>query len=166
MFNELHTSPSASADDTNCDGVTSATNDEFIEVANATDTMLDLTNVQLKENGTLQHTFSGCLPMKQAIVIYRNNVIPMCDATDWGTTIGVSATVNIGLSNSGGEVFTLELGATELDTVTTINLGSTNPRTSMTRNPDVTGAFVQHTSVNASPFSVGTCVDGTFFPCN
>jgi hypothetical protein len=168
VFNELHTSPDQNTDDVNCDGNTS-TGDEFIEIVNAAGASRELTGVELRENGTLRYTFAGCLEAGQAIVVYKSSVTSMCGAGDWGSTTGVSADSNFTLTNGGGETLTLELGATTLDSVTTLNLGSTSPRTSMTRNPDVTGTFEEHTSadtVDSSPFSVGTCIDGSFFPCN
>jgi hypothetical protein len=168
IINELHTSPSGTTDDVNCDSTTS-TNDEFIEVVNATGGALDLTGTELHEGGVAKHTFSECLPAGQAIVIYNQGLTSMCGVGDWGTTIGASADTSFTLTNGGGEVISLELNAVTLDSVTTLNLASTNPRTSMTRSPDVTGSFAQHTTADtadASPFSVGTCLDGGLFPCN
>jgi hypothetical protein len=168
VINEVHSAPDGTTDDTNCDG-TPSLSDEFIEIMNATSQTIDLAGVQLLENDVLRHTFSMCLAAQSAIVVYRAATQSTCGVSDWGPdTLGVSADVDFTLSNAGGDVLTLSLDEATLDAVTTFDLSGT-PRTSMTRSPDATGTFAVHSTADVgdgSPYSVGTCIDGSFTPCD
>jgi len=157
-LNEIHAAPDSGADDVNCDGINSQ-DDEFIEIVNDTDRELDITGVELLENGSAKHTFAGCLAAGRGIVVYNKQLQPMCTSAELGETLAFPADDSFTLTNGGGEVIALQLDTTVLDEVTTPDLGS---RDSYTRAPDFSGDFTMHSSIPNvdARFSVGRCVGG------
>ncbi|MFY8109107.1 MAG: lamin tail domain-containing protein [Bacteroidia bacterium] len=151
--------------DANGDGVYSQTQDEFIELVNTGSSSIDISGYQIWDDtliGTLVYTFpSGTIiPSQGAVVVFGG-----------GTPIGLfggakvlADTDSLGLSlNNSGEIIAIKDNTSK--TILTFNSDalSNNPNESYTRNPDLTGSFVQHASINTNKFSPGTKVNGNSF---
>ena len=79
-----------------------------------------------------------------------------------GAVVQTSSTGDLNLNNS-GDILTVEDAEGTVLVTFDIEPYSNNPNESYTRNPDITGDFVQHGDVNGLLFSPGTKVDGTPF---
>lgn len=151
--------------DANGDGVYSQTQDEFIEFVNTGTSSIDLSGYQIWDDtliGTLVYTIPNgtVIPSQGALVVFGG-----------GSPIGLfggariladTGTEGLSLANS-GEVIVIKnnLGNTIL--VFNSDALSNNPNESYTRNPDITGSFVQHASINTSKFTPGTKINGSSF---
>ncbi len=151
--------------DANGDGVYSQTQDEFIEFVNTGTSSIDISGYQIWDDtlvGTLVYTIPNgtVIPSQGALVVFGG-----------GSPIGLFGGARIladtgieGLSlNNSLEVIVIKnnLGNTIL--VFNSDALSNNPNESYTRNPDLTGSFVQHASINTNKFSPGTKVNGNSF---
>jgi uncharacterized protein (TIGR03437 family) len=170
--------PDGLAGDANHDGVRSSSQDEFVELVNATTHDIDISGYRIRTSGlsgagTARHVFATgtIFPAGAAIVVFGGANLATFDPNDpafGGAIVLTASTAGLSLANSGG-VVTLE------DTTGTIvNLlaygGSSGldgqANQSLTRSPDVTGNFTLHKSASASNgrvFSPGTLVDGSPF---
>lgn len=154
--------------DANGDGVYDQTQDEFIEFINTGTTDLNVSKFQIFDKviatglKTRRHVMGNFnVPSNGAIVIFGGGTA----VGSFGGAITVidSGTAGLSLANT-GEIIILEdsLGNV-LDSINTDAL-SNNPDESYTRNPDITGDFVQHASVTPGKlFSPGTRTDGSPF---
>ncbi len=154
--------------DANGDGVYDQTQDEFIEFINTGTADLNVSKFQIFDKviatglKTRRHVMGNFnVPSNGAIVIFGGGTA----VGSFGGAITVidSGTAGLSLGNS-GEIIILEdsLGNV-LDSINTDAL-SNNPDESYTRNPDITGDFVQHASVTPGKrFSPGTRIDGSPF---
>ena len=164
--------------DANHDGVRSSSDDEFIELVNATSRDLNIGGYQLftrassTTNDTLRFTFAGnaILPACSAVVIFGGGTFDPTNPLFGGAQV-FKTTSGLSLSNSGGVVTLRDnagsvIGIFEYGGATGLN-GSSNQ--SLTRSPDVTGGFTGHTTATNSGgavFSPGTRVNGSpFSPC-
>lgn len=169
VINEVCYDPSNTAleGDANGDGAYDQVQDEFIEFVNTGSTPLDVSGYQISDSVlatgicTTRHTFppNTIIPAGGALVLFGGGVpvgdfggaIVIVDAGTAGLSMGNSGEV-IRVADSTGRVF-LRFNTDEL---------SDNPNESYTRNPDITGEFVQHASLaGARKFSPGSRVDGT-----
>ena len=151
--------------DANGDGVYSQTQDEFIELINTGSSSIDISGYQIWDDtliGTLVYTIpSGTIiPSQGAVVVFGGgNPIGLFGGAKILADTGIE-----GLSlNNSLEVIVIKnnLGNTIL--VFNSDALSNNPNESYTRNPDLTGSFVQHASINTNKFSPGTKVNGSSF---
>ena len=151
--------------DANGDGVYSQTQDEFIEMVNTGSSSIDISGYQIWDDtlvGTLVYTFpSGTtIPSQGAVVVFGGgNPIGL-----FGGAKVLADTDSLGLSlNNSGEIIVIKDNTGK--TILTFNSDalSNNPNESYTRNPDLTGSFVQHASINTNKFSPGTKVNGNSF---
>lgn len=170
IINEVLYDPSNAAldGDANGDGIYDQTQDEFIEFINTGTTDLNVSKYQIFDKviatgvKTRRHTMGNFnIPSNGAIVIFGGGTA----VGSFGGAITVidSGTAGLSLGNT-GEIIILEdsLGNV-LDSMNTDAL-SNNPDESYTRNPDITGDFVQHGSVTPGKlFSPGTRTDGSPF---
>ncbi len=152
-INEVHPALQV-GDDTNCDGTYSATADEFIEIVNNSNLPLLLNGVEVRVNGTVRATLSGCLAPERGMVIYGGGTA-MCNL---GDTRAVVASSSFSMTNTAANEVRLELAGATLDQVTVPSMDSS--RASYTRFPDFTGEWVQHNTIVAERYSVGRCVSG------
>jgi uncharacterized protein YjdB len=170
--------PVGAAGDANHDGVRSSSQDEFVELVNATTHDIDISGYRIRTSGlsgagTVRHVFATgtIFPAGAAIVVFGGANVATFNPNDpafGGAMVLTASTAGLSLVNSGG-VVTLE------DTTGTIvNLlaygGSSGldgqANQSITRSPDVTGDFALHQSASGSngrSFSPGTHVDGSPF---
>ncbi|HOY95812.1 MAG TPA: lamin tail domain-containing protein [Catalimonadaceae bacterium] len=170
IINEVLYDPSNTAleGDANGDGTYDQTQDEFIEFINTGTTDLNVSKYQIFDKviatglKTRRHVMGNFnIPSNGAIVIFGGGTA----VGSFGGAITVidSGTAGLSLGNT-GEIIILEdsLGNV-LDSINTDAL-SNNPDESYTRNPDITGDFVQHASVTPGKlFSPGTRIDGSPF---
>lgn len=147
--------------DTNCDGKTTGTDDEFIELVNVSGTPLDLNGVTIADSVVVRHTFGAVvLPPGQALVVW-NAGTPQCPGV---TLFDVASSGQLGL-NDNGDTITLKLGATTLATVTYAD-SDVDVNISNTLVPDLVGTnYAQHPVVAGTgvQYSPGMRSDGTPF---
>lgn len=152
--------------DANGDGSYAQNEDEFIELYNDSNSPLDISGFKVFDsealaNNTPRHIIpeGTILPAHSAIVIFGGGN-PTGDFG--GAIVQTSTTGDMNLNNA-GDILTIQ----DEDGVVVITFDieplSNNPNESYTRNPDLTGDFVQHGDINGILFSPGTKVDGSSF---
>lgn len=166
IINEVLYDPSniALEGDANNDSVYSQTQDEFIEFVNIGSNPLNVSGYQIIDdtntkavvytipNGTI-------IPAGGALVVFGGGnprglfggAIVLADTGD-GLSLANSLEV-IGIKDALGNMIL----------VYNTDVLSNNPNESYTRNPDLTGSFVQHAGINNKKFSPGTKVNGSPF---
>lgn len=177
VVNEVLADPpgSAGADligDANHDGVRSASDDEFVELTNATSAVISMAGwtVRTRATGgtaeTLRHTFAAgtALPAGEAIVIFGGGNVNLSDPIFGCAQIVKASSGGLSLTNTGLTILVRDNGG---NLVSQMSYGSEgNNDDSLTRSPDITGSYVQHlaaTGANGRRFSPGLKVDGTPF---
>ena len=168
IINEVLYDPSNNGldGDANGDGVYSQQNDEFIEFVNTGIYDFDMSGYQIWDDtisGSLRYTFPAntLVPPGGALVVFGGGN----PVGQFGGAVVLSASVSpLGLSlNNSGEIIAIKNPMGQ--TVLTFNSDalSDNPNESYTRNPDISGAFEQHSTNTPLYFSPGTRLDGTPF---
>lgn len=179
VINEVLADPAAgAAGDANRDNVRDAEDDEFVELANASSSVLDLAGVEIWDGIQKRYTFlpGTTLQPGAAVVVFGgqdttvgtgipgsvDNGVPNYDFCGAQVYLGKL----LGLSNSSDTVIVKGAGGSELARLewggTTGIQGSKDQ--SMTRSPDMSGSFVLHeTAAPGVAFSPGCKVDGTRF---
>ncbi|HJU57023.1 MAG TPA: lamin tail domain-containing protein, partial [Pyrinomonadaceae bacterium] len=182
-INEVLADPPADDDataaiegDANRDGVRDTSDDEFVELVNTTARDLNIGGYQLftrgttAANDTLRHTFAPgtIFPAGSAIVVFGGGNFNPKHPAFGGAQVFKASEGELSLVNTGG-VVSLRNADEQLVTIfsyggsTGLN-GSANQ--SLTRSPDITGAFTLHTTAsgsNGAPYSPGTRVNGQPF---
>lgn len=169
--------PDGITGDANHDGVRDSSQDEFVELVNSTPHDIDISGHQLfvrnsntTADGTPRHVFAGCtiLPAGTAIVVFGGGNPDPNNPVFAGAQIVKASSGGLSLIN-GGAVITLKDSANSV-----INFfeygGSTDldgdANQSLTRSPDLNGAFTLHQSASgsgATSFSPGNRIDSTPF---
>ncbi|WP_235299249.1 lamin tail domain-containing protein [Portibacter marinus] len=172
IINEvLFDPPGGDAGDANGDGTRSPSEDEFIEFVNDSDREVDLSGFTLYDANNLEtleprHTFpDGTVIPSGGIYVLFGGGNP---SGDFGTAeVAVSTTGNMNLSNADDVITILDnQGNVFLSFDTQIEGAgiSFGEDQSITRSPDINGAYTLHTNANAeSFFSPGKKADGTNF---
>ncbi|MEQ8547934.1 MAG: lamin tail domain-containing protein [Cyclobacteriaceae bacterium] len=166
VINEIHADPAADlAGDANGDGTRSASDDEFIEFVNAGNSSLDISGWQVLDTNSQvlqRHVFPAntILEPGGAIVVFGGGV----PTGDFGLGLVQTATSGaLGISNSNEE---LRVVNATMDTVLVHGFLDYNNNQSWSRDPDVSGDFVAHstaTGTNGALYSPGKKLDGTSF---
>ncbi|MGZ5437691.1 MAG: lamin tail domain-containing protein [Pyrinomonadaceae bacterium] len=171
LINEvLADPPDGIAGDANHDGVRDGTHDEFVELVNGTSgevISLGGWTIRTRATGstteTTRFTFAlgTSLPAGKAIVVFGGGSFNPSD-TVFGCAQVVKATTTAGLSltNSGVTILIRDASG---NLITEFTYGGSTGRDgdnsqSLTRSPDITGAYVQHTTAegaNGRRFSPG-----------
>ena len=148
--------------DANLDGTPNTTQDEFVEIVNASGGALNLLGVKLGDaSNAANYTFGAlCLGSHEALVVYGKGAhhfaltgLIVLDALVHSLSLNNTPPETVRLTGQGGELL-----ASETFTVIPADQSSV-------RAPDVTGAFVGHTTVVAgAPASPGKCLSGATFP--
>jgi len=170
ILNEILYDPKGGNDgDANGDGTRDAQDDEFIELYNDSNSELDVSgfmifDTEALESGTPRHIVPDgtVIPANSAFVVFGGGN----PTGNFGGSIVQVADDILNLNNA-GDVLTVQ----DSDGVTVITFDieplSNNPDESYTRNPDITGDFVQHNDdipeANGVLFSPGTKLDGSSF---
>jgi len=170
VLNEtLYDPPSGDAGDANGDGTRSASEDEFIEFVNNSNAPLDISGFKiydaeqfalLPDTDEPNHTVPAntIIPANGIYVLFGGGTptgIP-------GDIIQVSTSGNLNLNNAGDVItvtdsngdFVLNFDPNALG----LNMGTDQ---SAMRNPNITGDFVLHTTVNNEAFSPGVLAQDT-----
>lgn len=162
VINEIHADPSATAGDANGDATISAQQDEFVELVNVTAAPLNLADTTLADSVGIRHTFdAGTIVQPGCAIVVFGGGTP--NGTFGGSEVNTADTGGLDLTNTGDTV-TLALGGTTLSTHTYGAEGGNDQ--SLTRSPDVTGPFAQHTTASgnvAMLFSPGENLTGAAF---
>ena len=164
LINEVLYDPEADlAGDANGDGTRDANDDEFIEFFNS-GPELDLSGYTISDESQVRHTFPAgtILPVNGVLVVFGGGT-PTGDFG--GALVQIASEGSLNISNA-GDIVTLRDTSNNVVLTFDVYPLSGNPNESYTRNPDLTGDFVQHASVdeaNGTLFSPGTKVDGSSF---
>jgi hypothetical protein len=162
LINEVLYDPaSGDAGDANRDGIRDANEDEFIEFFNS-GPELDLSGYTISDTSALRHTFPAgtVLPVHGVLVLFGGGTPT---GSFGGALVQTASEGQINMSNA-GDLVTLSDASGNTVLTFDINPLSANPNESYTRNPDLTGDFVQHADVvEGVLFSPGTKVDGASF---
>jgi len=166
IINEIHADPDLSSGDANGDGIVNIDDDEFVELINTSDGLLDISGWTLQDLVspiTPRHTFppGTVLPSGCAIVVFGGGN----PTGDFGGSI-VQTTSSLSLNNADETITLFDAAQTAVVSYTYGSEGGDNQ--SLTRSPDITGAnpLIKHTLAagsNGALFSPGTHVDGTPF---
>jgi len=170
IINEVLYDPSNTglAGDANGDSLYSQTQDEFIELINTGTTPFNISGFQISDSSitvnrdTVRYVFPSntTIPPGGAIVVFGGGIPKGL----FGSAIVLADTGADGLSMANsGEVILIKDNLGNVVLRFNSDALSNNPDESYTRNPDITGAFVQHASINTKKFSPGTKVDGLPF---
>ncbi|HSB08517.1 MAG TPA: lamin tail domain-containing protein [Blastocatellia bacterium] len=164
IINEYLADPPPAGGDANGDGVISAANDEFVEVVNNSAVALDVSLFTISDATSVRFTFpaSKMIPPGEAAVVFGGGT--PTGAFGNAAANGLVFTTSGGLSlNNAGDTITIKDNTAAV--VATLTFGSSegNADQSITRNPDITGGFVTHSTATGSGgslFSPGARVDG------
>lgn len=168
ILNEILYDPSNSGleGDANGDGTYAQAEDEFLEFVNGGISDIDLSGYTIFDTESLgantpNHTFPAgtILASGKAIVIFGGGTPT---GTFGGAIVQTSTSGDFNLNNAGDEM-TLKNAEGEVVLTFDIEPYSDNPNESYTRDPDLTGDFVQHGSITGTLFSPGTKTDGSPF---
>lgn len=157
IINEIHADPDATNGDANGDGVVDTGDDEFVEIYNTSSSPIVMDGYVLSDAASDRHVFPAgtTIPGNGFITVFGGGT-----PTGFTSLVQTASTNSVGLNN-GGDTVTLkdDMGLTVTQEVYT---GAGNNQ-SIAREPDFTGAFVQHTAIMSNPvlFSPGERNDGT-----
>ena len=163
-INEIHADPASDLPgDANGDGVRDFSDDEFVEIVNTGDTDADLSGVTISDGVQVRHTFAeGTMLAPGAAIVVFGGGTPTGDFG--GAQVVTASSGALGLNNGGDTVTIAAADATVIDQVVYGSEGGNNQ--SLTRDPDLTGDFTQHTDATGAEgalYSPGTSADGTAF---
>ncbi|MFQ6101122.1 MAG: ExeM/NucH family extracellular endonuclease [Anaerolineae bacterium] len=164
LINEVLADPAGDlSGDANGDGTRDATQDELVEIVNNSDSAADISGWTLADGYKVRHIFpAGTAVSAHCAIVVFGGGTPT--GSFGGAVVQTASTGSLGLNNS-GDTITLNDGSTDQATVTYGGEGGDDQ--SLTRDPDITGAFVQHSTATGSGgalFSPGTMIDGSSFP--
>jgi cysteine-rich repeat protein len=158
--------------DTNCDGSTANTDDEFIELVNTSNTFLNINGVRIHDASStpLRHTFAtgptgfvGLLP-GDSVVVWGGGA-PACEDV---FNFFESSQNSLALNNAGDSIIILPAGVGTTPIVqTSFTDAQLFPNVSNNLSPDLTGSvFTRHNLVTGAVgnFSPGFMSDQSFFP--
>ena len=152
VINEFQADPDADDGDANGDGSVNTSEDEFIEIYNASGAEIDITNYTIEDNDGIKHTFpKGTILPTGAVIVVFGGGIPTGI-----TSLAQVASAGALILNNGGDSITIKDASYTL--VSTHTYGSEGgDDQSLARDTDLTGAFVKHTTIagNAVLFSPG-----------
>ena len=150
VINEFLADPNG---DANMDGTIDTGDDEFIEIYNTGSNTVDMEGYTIEDALNVRHTFpSGTLLNTNNYITVFGGGMP--DASLQGM-IQVVSTSGLSLNNSGDTIILRDNADTIISQYTYGSEGNNNQ--SLARNPDFTGAFVQHSTISTNPemFSPG-----------
>ncbi len=149
--------------DANGDAFRSAREDEFIELFNQADTVVDISDFEILVGETTRHLFEDAtvLPAKTFMVIFGGG---QPDGLFGGSPIVLASSGNLNLSNAGATIVLKNANGTIIDSMT---YAENNIDASLVRTPEFIGDFSPHTSrpdAFGLPYSPGTLTNS--FPYN
>ena len=164
LINEVLYDPEAGdAGDANGDGTRDANGDEFIEFFNS-GPEIDMSGYTISDASQVRHVFpAGTVVSSNGVLVLFGGGTPT--GNFGGAVVQTASTGSINMNNAGDFVTLQDTSGTIVLTFDVEPL-SNNPNESYTRNPDLTGEFVQHSGVDAANgalYSPGTMLDGSSF---
>lgn len=161
VINEFLADPDS---DVNCDGSTSLTQDEFIELVNMTDDTLNLSNVTVSVGTVTRHVFAAntaLLPMHPVVIFSGGS--PSCTVPA-GVMVLVASSGSLVLLNSGATIIVRNGAGTNISEATYNNTLVRND-VSTNREPELTGVLSFHDSLPGSigNYSPGIRANGSSF---
>jgi uncharacterized protein (TIGR03437 family) len=181
VINEVLADPPGSAatdlvGDANHDGVRSASDDEFVEMVNSSAATLDISGWTIRTRATggttetIRHTFTSntTVAAGTAVVVFGGGNFDTANPLFGCARVVKASTGGLSLTNSGLTITVRDAAGNLVTQFTyggTTGLSGDNDQ-SLTRSPDITGSFVQHTTAAGAQgrrFSPGLRVDGTPF---
>ena len=170
VINEVLYDPSNSGllGDANGDGVYVQDEDEFVEFINTGSQPLDVSGWKVYDasalsSGTPRHVFpaGSVIPSGKALVLFGGGT----PAGSFGGAVVQTTTTGAMNLNNAGDVLTVTDAQDSVMLTFDVTPYSDNPNESYTRSPDITGEFVQHSTVGSGSllFSPGTRLDGSSF---
>ena len=165
VLNEFLADPGSDGD-ANMDGVPNASEDEFVEFVNNSDTPQDISGWIVSDAVTVRHTFpDGSIVSAGGAVVVFGGGQPT--GSFGGALVQVADPPQLGLNNSGD---TITLADANGDTIVDYEYGSEGGNDqSLARSPDLIGDFLEHSLIEAAlnaPFSPGLKLDGSPFAPN
>lgn len=165
IINEVLYDPSNSGldGDANGDGVYGQDDDSFIEFINLSTNPFDLVGYEIWDDtasGTNQYTFpaNSVIPAGKVLVVFGGGI----PTGSFGGAVVQNAGSGFNFNNSGEVIGIKDPNGGWVLTFNSDEL-SNNPNESITRNPDITGSFEQHSANTPLLFSPGTRIDGSSF---
>lgn len=174
VINEVHADPAtennctgmslpALCGDANGDGVTDSSDDEFIEFLNLSGAPLDISGLVLSDGASERHVFPGgsILDDQCGLVLFGGGSI---SGTFGGMSTQLASSGALGLNNGGDSITIVNADGIVVARFDYGGEGGDNQ--SLVRDPDGTGAFVQHTVATGSAGdnnSPGVQIDGSNF---
>ena len=151
IINEILADPDATTGDANGDGTVSTQDDEFVEIYNNSGAALDISGYKLNDGFGEKHVFTKgtIIPKGGTIVVFGG-----------GTPTNIAGLVQVASSglglNNGGDTVTI-FNASDVTIASETFGGDAGNNQSIAREPDFTGAFVEHSTIatNAIQFSPG-----------
>jgi len=142
--------------------------DEFVEFINTGSQPLDVSGWKVYDasalsSGTPRHVFpaGSVIPSGKALVLFGGGTPT---GSFGGAVVQTTTTGAINLNNA-GDVLTVTDAQDSVMLTFDVTPYSDNPNEAYTRSPDITGEFVQHSTVGSGSllFSPGTRLDGSSF---
>ena len=163
IINEVHADPDATNGDANGDGTVSTADDEFVELVNNSGAGIDMSDWTVSDGVGVKHTFASGTTLKtgQGMVVFGGGTPT---GTFGGSLTTTASSGSLSLNNSGDDVVVKNGSGTVMSSYTYGSEGGDNQ--SITRDPDLTGSFVKHSTANGANsalFSVGTKISGSAF---
>ena len=170
VLNEVLYDPSNSGllGDANGDGLYVQDEDELIELLNTGSQPLDVSGWKVYDanalsSGTPRHVFpaGSVIPSGTALVLFGGGT----PTGSFGGAVVQTTTTGAMNLNNAGDLLTITDAQDSVKITFDVAPYSDNPNESYTRSPDITGEFVQHSTVGSGTllFSPGTRLDGSPF---
>jgi hypothetical protein len=168
LLNEICYDPSNNLldGDANNDGVYAQASDEFIEIINYSSRSLDLSGFKVFDSENFatkipNHTFPAntILPAGKCLLLFGGGTPK---GTFGGALVQTSTSGDLNLNNTADMLYITDQSNNILVQYDIEPL-SNNPNESYSRNPDLTGDFIQHSAINGKFFSPGTKSNGDPF---
>jgi len=160
-INEIHADPAPDiTGDANGDGTRDAVADEFVEIVNVSGGDLDVSGWTVSDAVGARHVFpAGSVVEAGCSAVVFGGGLP--SGIFGGSLVQTASTGLLGFNNGGDSIVVRDASGAQIISAAYGGEGGQNQ--SLTRNPDITGNFVPHTSINGALFSPGTRVDGSAF---
>ncbi len=149
VINQILADPPAGAD-VNGDGTPSTTQDEMVEIVNATGIAIDVSGMTLSDSVSVRHTFPDgtVIPALGSLVVFGGGSVGATSLFG-GAIVQIATGGSLSLNNSGDTLTLTNASGTIIDTVTYGSEGGNDQ--SLVRSPEVTGtSFVQHSTATGS----------------
>lgn len=147
VINEINADPSNNANgegDANGDGTVNSNDDEFIEIYNTGAVAVNMENYTLEDASSVRHIFpTGTMLQPNSFITIFGGGTP----TSISGLVQVSSTGILGLNNGGDTITLKDNNGTEVSSYTYSGAGNNQ---SIGREPDFTGAFVDHSAIGTS----------------